>query len=416
MSMTRRTLLATAWKGSAAVAVVGSGVLGWRLHDTGMIGEDNAPFEPWAAYETLAPGDPMSLVGAAILAANPHNTQPWRFEVQAGRIDLFAVPERNLGSFDPYRREMWLGLGCAVENMVQAASAKGFAVSDAIAAPRSQANGPSDPTHAARLLLAPGEAAPSSLSAAIAQRRTHRGDYLPGRPVDADVLDALAAMPAPPDVRLVLFRAEEARGRAYAEGSVAATEWIAADATMSGDSHRWFRANPREVAEHRDGVSIPTSGLAPWLAAAGQILPQPDTSAADRYWLDSTRRQVATATGFGMIAVRGLYDRRQQIEAGRLWQRLQLTMTDAGLASQPINQMIEVVDRERQLGRPAAMAERLRAFTGDGWHATFAFRFGHAEAQVPHSPRRSVTSVVTATTRPAQPTAISPGSASARKS
>ena len=94
-----------------------------------------------------------------------------------------------------------------------------------------------------------------------------------------------------------------------------------------------------------------------------------------------------------MLAVRDLYDRGQQIEAGRLWQRTQLELTAAGIAAQPMNQMFEVVDRERQLGRPDAMARHLADWTGHDWHATFAFRLGHAARHVQHSARRTLASV-----------------------
>ena len=33
---------------------------------------------------------------------------------------LLADTARNLGSFDPYLRELHIGLGCAIENMVRA--------------------------------------------------------------------------------------------------------------------------------------------------------------------------------------------------------------------------------------------------------------------------------------------------------
>lgn len=388
MSPNRRQLLATGLKGGAALTVVGAGALGWRLFDTGMVGGDGAAFDGWSSYSGLPAGDPMSLVGAAILAASPHNTQPWRFEVGPQRIDLYAVPERNLGSFDPYRREMWLGLGCAVENMVQAAGAKGFAVDSLVAAPGDRVG-----DHAARLELRSTAAAPSRLDAAIASRRTNRADYQLDMPVASQVLERIAALPSSPQTRLILFPATAVLGTAYASGSIDATAWINADLDMSRDSQRWFRDNPRDVALHRDGVSIPTSGVDPWLATAGQILPPPGREAADQYWLDSVRRQVATAPWFGMLAVRDLYDRRQQIEAGRLWQRTQLELTAAGIASQPMNQMVEVVDRERQLGRPPEMARRLAGWTSSDWHATFAFRLGHAAREEPHSARRTLASV-----------------------
>ena len=388
MSLNRRQWLATGLKGGAAAAVIGFGALGWRLFETGMFGGDGAPFEAWASYASLPAGNPLSLVGAAILAASPHNTQPWRFEVSPKRIDLYAVAQRNLGSFDSYRREMWLGLGCAVENIVQAAGAKGFAVESLVAAP---GDGAGD--HAARLELRRTAVAPSHLDSAITSRRTNRADYWPDTPIASQVLERLAALPSSAQTRLILFPATAALGRAYVSGSIDATAWINADVDMSRDSQRWFRDNPRAVALHRDGASIPTSGLDLWVATAGQLLPAPSREANDQYWLDSVRRQAGTAPWFGMLAVRDLYDRRQQIEAGRLWQRAQLELTAAGIASQPMNQMVEVVDRERQLGRPDAMARHLANWTGDDWHATFAFRLGHAAREMPQSARRTLASV-----------------------
>ncbi len=401
MDLDRRKLLAVTLKGGAAAAVVGTGALGWRLYDTGLVGGTAEPLEGWSSFHDSPAGEPLSLVAAAVLAASPHNTQPWRFVVNATQIDLFASAERHLGSFDPYRREMWLGLGCAVENMVQAAGAKGFAVESVVAAPGAL-GGADAGGHAAKIVVrAADRAAASRLAASIETRRTNRSDYRRDEPVAQRVIALLEAAPAHADTRLILFRASEDRGLAFARATVIATEAICADATMSSDSHRWLRANPREVARHRDGLSIPTSGLAPWLSTVGQVLPAPAPLDADRYWIDSTRSQVDSAPWFGLLLVRELHDRRQQIEAGRLWQRIQLELTAAGLASQPLNQMIEVVDRERQLGRDASMARRLASCSGTGWHATFAFRFGHASRKVPHSARRALSSVSGRSTDPA---------------
>ncbi len=69
---------------------------------------------------------PVNLVRAAILAANPHNSQPWLFHVTRTQIDLYADLQRNIGTVDPFLREMHLGLGCALENLLVAAPANGY--------------------------------------------------------------------------------------------------------------------------------------------------------------------------------------------------------------------------------------------------------------------------------------------------
>ena len=70
---------------------------------------------------------PLALVAAGVIAANPHDTQPWLFAVGDDAIEIFADTSRNLGAMDACVREMHLGLGCAIENMLTAAGANGYA-------------------------------------------------------------------------------------------------------------------------------------------------------------------------------------------------------------------------------------------------------------------------------------------------
>jgi hypothetical protein len=93
--------------------------------------------------------------------------------------------------------------------------------------------------------------------------------------------------------------------------------------------------------------------------------------------------------------VRDLYDRAQTLRAGRLWQRIHLLATYHGVAMQPLNQPLEMVDRQLILGKEATYAEELAALTGDpAWRPTLAFRMGYAEADAAPSPRRGAGSVL----------------------
>ena len=75
-------------------------------------------YQPWKSWNDESLKDtPFALVSAAVLAANPHDTQPWLFRVADDWIEVYADPSRNLGAMDPFLREMHLGLGCAIENM-----------------------------------------------------------------------------------------------------------------------------------------------------------------------------------------------------------------------------------------------------------------------------------------------------------
>ena len=393
MRSDRRTWL----RGAGAVFVVAAGGLVWRATAQGVLSPGRgAAYEPWVTWRDAADG-PLSLVRAAILAANPHNTQPWLFQVGPSRVTLLADTARNLGAFDPYLREMHIGLGCAVENMTRAARAMGYEATVTLASgPLAGPGSPAQPIPAATLDLAPARPRPDALFDAIGRRHTDRGAYDRDRPVPPAVLEAMwETFKEDLDVRLFLFTAPAERAQLGA-AVVAATAEIVADAPMVADSQRWFRHRRPDVERLRDGLTLDAAGLSPLVTAAAKILPPASPETSHRYWLDATRDvQVPTTPLFGLIATRELYDRGLALRAGRLWQRLHLLATSRGLAAQPINQPVEMVDRERMLGRPPRWAATLAALTGaPEWKPTFAFRMGVPTRGAGPSPRRPVESVL----------------------
>ena len=353
-------------------------------------------YKPWRDWRADATGV-GALVHTAILAANAHDTQPWQFCLNGDRIDLFADEKRNLGAMDPFRREMHISLGCALENLSLAARAQGLAANVAVD-PGSVAPPPSDtlPHRVARITLEKAVPEAPPLFTAIPRRHTSRGAYDKSRPVAAAMIEQLRAQASPDDsVRLVLLTDPAAR-QSFSEATAAATQAIVADAPMIADSDAWFRGTDAEIEAHRDGPTIYAAGLTPFREFMAGILPTPSAETTHGFWIDQTKDvQLATAAAFGLITVRDLYDREQAIRAGRLWQRLHLQGTVLGLGMQPLNQLPEMVDRERQLGKPATTAKSLAALTGDAdGHATFAFRLGWPVRPAPASPRRALQSVM----------------------
>lgn len=162
------------------------------------------------------------------------------------------------------------------------------------------------------------------------------------------------------------------------------------------DSDRWFRHTWAQVQEFRDGPTLDAAGLAPLMTAVAKMLPPSSPQANHAYWLDATRDvHVATAPAFGFITVRDLYDRAQTLRAGRLWQRMHLWATTHGIAMQPLNQPVEMVDRERELGREPAAAATLAQIVGEkSGQPTFAFRLGYAAGNATSSPRRPVEQLI----------------------
>ena len=353
-------------------------------------------YAPWRLWDDASlRGAPLALVAAGILAANPHDTQPWLFQVRGETIDVLADLSRNLGAMDAYVREMHLGLGCAIENMAVAAGPNGYdAEVEPVAGSLASLAGRAAPVVAATVRLkSRAPSPPDDLYRAIARRHTNRYAYEPGRALPGDWLAEARQTAADRGARLFVFEAGEDR-RAFDAAVIEATQAIIADKSMIADSDRWFRSSRAEIEAHRDGPTLDAAGLSFFALTYARLFPvSAETSHAA--WLTNTRDvQLASAPLTGLIAVKDRYDREATIAAGRVWQRLHLGATARGLALQPLNQPIEMIDRERQTGQGNAWARRIARLTGDDWQATFAFRAGASSQAAPPSPRRKLADVV----------------------
>jgi nitroreductase len=390
--------------GGAGAAVLAA--LGYRAWDRGVFSFGEGPaFAPWTEWQGRAGEGIVRPLHAAILAANPHDTQPWLFAPHGDSITVYADRARNLGTFDPFRREMHLGLGCAIANLQLAAYMMGF-FSHSEPSKGQLDLSPSDaPVAVSRVILrrknAPetdafsvGTMTVQELAQAIPRRHTNRGPYL-ARRVPSEFLDGWKRWETRSPTRIV-FMDDIAARKELTNIIVEATAAIIADPEMSADSARWFRTGAREIAAHRDGVITDTAGLSPIMRVAAKLMPDQDAATADRYWLSMTRDvQTATAPVFGMILVRDRLDMATALEAGSTWQSLHLAATARGLAAQPMNQPVEMVDRNAMLGRKDHFGPALAKLADmPGWEATFVFRLGYAEREALPSPRRPLSDVM----------------------
>jgi hypothetical protein len=389
-NINRRSFLKRA--GGAALVLVAGGSV-YRAVDRGVFSTgQGAAYEPWEAWSRDKAEGSLGLVQSAILAANPHNSQPWLFRVGETQVDLFADTSRHIGMVDPFLREMYTGLGCALENMSLSAEAQGYTPTISLLPDAS------DTTHAARILLSPGEVKPSQLYDAIPNRHTNRGAYDTARPIEASVLETITTLNTNPDLN-IKWLTSEAERKQFGDLTVQATEALVADKEQIHDSDKWLRLGWNQTQDYRDGISLDTSGTPTLRRSFLKMLPNSmlnDPTQSSNSFRGVTKDvQVATATAFGFILVRDKQDNAARLNGGRLWQRLHLWATLQGIAVQPLNQTTERIDREQQLGIESVFGNALtELIADDSWQLLMPFRIGYPTVQANKSPRRALQAVL----------------------
>jgi hypothetical protein len=123
------------------------------------------------------------LVRYATLAPSSHNTQCWHFQIQEKSIVITSDWSRRCPAVDPDDHHLFVSLGCATENLAQAALANGLKATVLL-----EANGGVNGGIACG--LEPTKAIASPLFRAIAERQCTRADY-DGQPLTNDELRLL---------------------------------------------------------------------------------------------------------------------------------------------------------------------------------------------------------------------------------
>ena len=384
--VTRRNVLKGIGVGGATIVVAGTGAASYRVFDSRALdpGEGRA-YDAWNHWKD--PG-PLGMVGAAILAANPHNAQPWRFHVTDTTIDMFADTSRGTGTLDGLRREMFVGLGCALENLVLGAEARGYRA-NLLLLPDG------DASHVAHLALSSGAPrTPSVLYEAIGDRHSNRGPYR-SRAIAPAVLTAFASHATGLDGVQMRWLTTPTDLAAMGTLMIEAAQAVTEDEQQSRDAFAWFRSSADAIERHKDGLTLDGQGLSSMVTALAKLLPASSRAAGDKFWLDQTRTvHTRTAAAYGVITVPSASDAAARLSGGRLLERIHLDVTGRGLALQHMNQITERIDREAVLGRPPAFAPKLaQLLDAPGREPLASFRIGYPARHARRSPRRPVAQV-----------------------
>ncbi len=301
---------------------------------------------------------------AATRAPSVHNTQPWRFVVSSGTVELHLDRDRVLPVADPDAREAQLSCGAALFNLsVTLRAADRAAVTDLLP-------DPSRPDLLAVVRVGGYRlASPElrSLAEAIDRRATNRRPFY-DRPI-------------PMAQRLTLSHAAEAEG---AQLAVLDTQTLDAFATLLRRADHLQEEDPAFQSELRDWTShtthradgVPPSAGGP-RPVGGELLKLREFhhagQAAQREFEQEPLVVVLSTPGDTVL---------DRLRAGQAMQRVLLTITSSGLSASFLSQPIEVSYTRAALRALLGGHSRPQTVLRIGW--------GHPAAT---TPRRAVSAV-----------------------
>lgn len=304
------------------------------------------PPEAIAAWQ--GPGDEPDarrwILAHAILAPHSHNLQSWLVDLSVpDEITLFIDRSRLLPETDPFSRQMMMSQGTFLELLDQAARQQGRRAEISLFPEGAFAPTTVDARPIARVRLVTDPSVQADpLFAQVFRRRTNREAYEPRVP-SAEALQAMAASTAGFNARTGFVTSVQAEAMAQ-HRRIAKDAWrieLTTPRTVL-ESFKWLRVGPKEIAQHRDGISL-NDPMVRVVTALGlfdrSVAPAPDDQATTGQ-LTEFDAHIDGTPAFYWLVTEG-NDRVTQVNAGRAWVRAQLAATSQGLSMQPISQALQ---------------------------------------------------------------------------
>ena len=310
------------------------------------------------------------LVRYATLAASSHNTQCWKFHSTEHAISLLPDLSRQCPAVDPDKHHLFVSLGCAAENLLQAALANGL---------HGEASFDSRADGALRVVLEPTKVIVSPLFEAISKRQCTRAEF-DGKALSSEELKLLEAAGSSQGVRLLLLTDREAMEQVLAYVIEANTAQMK-DPAFVEELKAWIRFSEDEAVRSGDGLYSRSTGnpsIPRWLGSPLFNLFYTSGSENDKY-----ASYIRSSAGIAVFILEA-NDKAHWIEAGRCYERFALQATALGIRNAFLNQPVEVTVLRAQFANALGLGRH---------RPDLVVRFGRGP-EMPRSLRRPLQAVM----------------------
>ncbi len=309
----------------------------------------------------------IDFVRYATLAPSGHNTQPWKFSLTEDSIRIFPDFTRSLPVVDPDNRELYIRLGCALENLVITAKYAGYD-------PKVEYFLAGEPDECLLVTLkhsnVTGE---NNLFQAIPKRHTNRREYNKQQIPTAD-LKKIESVPTENGVTCLVLTETGAIEQIIdlvREGNRIQMN----DNAFMDEIVSWIRFSDSEKKLHLDGLTSRAMGRSSVPGWLGRMYMKIFVSAKNQSKTDEMNIRSSSAL---MVIFSEKNDKKSWIDVGRSFERIALTMTTLNIENAHLNQPCEVPQFKVKLQQHLALGSA---------HPQLLLRIGYAEP-LPRSPRR----------------------------
>lgn len=279
----------------------------------------------------------------AAFAANSHNTQGWRIEINTDKqqLTIFLDEERTLEVVDPQCRELYLSLGCYIETMTSSFDAYGYDTTVEYAEALGTDNEIATISYRQR---EDAEISPGQLET-IKRRHTDKSCY------STEKLDpVVVAELLQDDSEIYCYETDSKEFEYLKNGTLEAITEQSAQASYREELNLWMRFSDREVEQKKDGISAEMIGLKGIVKTFYYLTTNHENAEKDAFanqGIDTAKKQLENCSGFFVIT--GNDTISEWIETGRKTQAFWYKCTENNIAVQPLSAMLEVAPYNQEI-------------------------------------------------------------------
>lgn len=267
------------------------------------------------------------LISFAICAPSGHNSQPWKFQTTENQIIVMPDMSKTLKVVDGENRELFISLGCAVENMQIAATQYGYEsdyeyIDGKIVVTFRQSE----------------TVTPDPLFDQIKKRHTHRGEFT-GKKIPSDLIKILQSVEKEQNTDFAIFDGETNEAKLIKEKIYLGNDIQMSDTAFKNELVEWMRFNKKDIKENQNGLCYNVLGFPATPKFVGKKMVRMFLSPKAQNKTDNGVNNSASEFCLFSTAAKNEAD---YIAVGKTLERVLLKITELNLAYSFSNQPCEV--------------------------------------------------------------------------